>query len=75
MVRTKPEDRSLDRWTLNTELLAQLIEEVSVLAADMRRKKPRKVPRPAHLTGDGSSGVKRVVSVLKATQRSVRVVA
>lgn len=46
-----------------------------MLAADMRRRKPRKVPRPKHLTGDGSQGVKRAVSVLKATQRTVRVVA
>jgi hypothetical protein len=45
------------------------------MAADMRRRKPRKVPRPKHLTGDDTQGVKRAVSVLKATQRSVRVVA
>lgn len=63
-----------DRWTLNTELLAQLIEEVSILAAEQRRRKPRKVPRPAHLTGE-EGGVKRAVNVLKGSQRRVRVVA
>ncbi|MFD4933426.1 hypothetical protein [Streptomyces virginiae] len=33
-------------WTPHTELLAQLIEEVSVLAADRRREKPRTIIRP-----------------------------
>jgi hypothetical protein len=31
---------------VQTELLAQLIEEVSLLASDMRRKEPLTVPRP-----------------------------
>ncbi|WP_330335708.1 hypothetical protein OHS33_38670 (plasmid) [Streptomyces sp. NBC_00536] len=33
-------------WTPHTELLAQLIEEVSVLAADRRRESPRTIARP-----------------------------
>ncbi len=33
-------------WGLPEELLAQLIEEVSVLVADRRRRKPREVTRP-----------------------------
>lgn len=33
-------------WGHVEELLAQLIEEVSVLTADRRRKKPREVRRP-----------------------------
>ncbi|KIF04155.1 hypothetical protein PL81_20290 [Streptomyces sp. RSD-27] len=33
-------------WTAHTELLAQLIEEVSVLAADRRRENPRTITRP-----------------------------
>jgi hypothetical protein len=33
-------------WGVTEELLAQLIEEVSVLTADRRRKEPREVPRP-----------------------------
>ncbi|AWI32686.1 hypothetical protein [Streptomyces tirandamycinicus] len=33
-------------WTIQTELLAQLIEEVSLLAADRRREEPRTVTRP-----------------------------
>lgn len=60
-------------WELTHELLAQLIEEVSVLAADQRRKEPRSIPRPSapnessqkpaantglHSTGDG--GMKAV---------------
>ncbi|MFJ5143063.1 hypothetical protein [Streptomyces sp. NPDC088707] len=31
---------------MHTELLAQLIEEVSLLAADRRRKDPRDINRP-----------------------------
>ncbi|MGW0562957.1 hypothetical protein ACWDZ4_20615 [Streptomyces sp. NPDC003016] len=33
-------------WTVHNELLAQLIEEVSLLAADRRREEPRTVNRP-----------------------------
>ncbi|MBO2461666.1 hypothetical protein [Actinomadura violacea] len=33
-------------WPVDAELLAQVIEEISVLAADHRRRKPREVPRP-----------------------------
>jgi len=35
------------------ELLAQVVEEVSVLAAEQRRKDPVKVPRPKHLRSGG----------------------
>ncbi|OEJ21118.1 hypothetical protein [Streptomyces subrutilus] len=31
---------------MTTELIAQLLEEVSLLASDMRRKEPKTVPRP-----------------------------
>ncbi|MEU0857419.1 hypothetical protein ABZ352_18545 [Streptomyces griseofuscus] len=31
---------------MHTELLVQLIEEVSLLAADRRRQEPRTIPRP-----------------------------
>lgn len=34
-------------WGVTEELLAQLIEEVSIGAAGMRRDKPRQIPRPA----------------------------
>jgi hypothetical protein len=37
---------SSDGWTAHTELLVQLIEEVSILAADKRRDEPRTIPRP-----------------------------
>ncbi|MFG3132882.1 hypothetical protein ACGFZU_34940 [Streptomyces tendae] len=33
-------------WTVHTELLAQLVEEVSLLASDHRREEPRTVHRP-----------------------------
>lgn len=36
-------------WTTRDELLARLLEETSVLAADKRRKKPLELPRPASI--------------------------
>ncbi|WP_406153247.1 hypothetical protein OG217_05860 [Streptomyces sp. NBC_01023] len=36
----------INGWTKETELLAQLIEEVSILAADRRREEPTSIPRP-----------------------------
>jgi hypothetical protein len=36
---------------VHTELLVQLIEEVSLLASDRRREEPRKIPRPHRKEG------------------------
>jgi hypothetical protein len=51
-------------WGVTEELLAQLVEEVSVLAADRRRKDPITIPRPgqptvapAGISGTASTGV------------------
>lgn len=44
--RTRRENPDTPMWGFDQELLAQLVEEVSILAADYRRKKPREVPRP-----------------------------
>ncbi|NEA53598.1 hypothetical protein G3I60_05355 [Streptomyces sp. SID13666] len=33
-------------WTVQTELLAQLIEEVSLIASERRRETPREIHRP-----------------------------
>jgi hypothetical protein len=66
-------------WTISTELLAQLVEEVSILAADHRRKKPREVPRPDHLKRrkiraedvDGSASVAPAVATLMGARHPV----
>lgn len=62
--------RAAKEWSVSTELLAQLIEEVSILAAERRRKQPREVPRPAHLRKRARQphgvGIKHAVGVLKA---------
>lgn len=54
-IRTTPEIREQLRlaqtWTLEHELLAQIKEEISILAAEHRRKKPVEVPRPDHVRG------------------------
>lgn len=43
---SKQETTGLPPWGMQEELMAQLVEEVSVLAADHRRKEPRVLPRP-----------------------------
>ncbi len=46
LVRTPTSERGRDRWTAELELMAQLIEIVSIQAAEMKLRKPIKVPRP-----------------------------
>lgn len=45
-MRTPVDERGRDPWTAYHELLAQLIEIVSIPAAEMRLQKPIKIPRP-----------------------------
>jgi hypothetical protein len=70
--------RRAKEWTLDHELLAQLVEEVSVVAAkDYWRRKPREVPRPKHLSqssryDDGNPrSVRPAINVLKGSRRAV----
>jgi hypothetical protein len=42
----KRDSADQESWSNTEELLAQLIEEVSVMTAGHQRKEPRKVPRP-----------------------------
>jgi hypothetical protein len=68
-------------WPISTELLAQLIEEVGVLAAEHRRKKPRQVPRPGQphrrqrrrpvAAGHGASSVAPAVAAMRGAARTV----
>lgn len=44
--RCRREDPDEPRWGVLEELIAQVVEEVSVLAAERRRPEPRKIPRP-----------------------------
>lgn len=51
----------LSGWTVQTELLAQLLEEISLLAADRRREEPKTIVRPfdtesASTVPQGNSG-------------------
>ena len=39
----------MEGWTVSTELLAQLVEEVALLTSDRRRAEPRTVTRPTAL--------------------------
>lgn len=45
-MRTPVPERGRDPWTAELELMAQLIEVVSITAAQMKLRKPIKVPRP-----------------------------
>jgi hypothetical protein len=58
--RARTQRRDSDRgqwWGYTEELLAQLIEVVSVLAADKRLTEPRIIPRPGSATdADSTSG-------------------
>jgi hypothetical protein len=68
------------------ELVALAVEEVGLLAAEHRRKKPLKVPRPAHFMnamkrsgrqmrtgGDASgSGMDKAFNMMLATSRGIR---
>lgn len=52
---------------MTTELLAQIVEEVSVVAThNMGRKKPIKVPRPDHVKNAGKGGRRRTPPVTQA---------
>ncbi|MFG2907379.1 hypothetical protein ACGF13_20225 [Kitasatospora sp. NPDC048286] len=64
-----------DRWGLTQELLAQLVELVSVLAAEHRLRRPVELPRPAYLSAgrrperDGT-GMARAVAVLRRSGKA-----
>ncbi len=78
--RSKTDDPGIAEWGTTDELLAQLVEEVSVLVADRRRKEPRTIPRPweAKKSGpvagvvvseDGGMVATGLSGMLSATQR------
>jgi hypothetical protein len=76
LLRTDPEDRSLDRWSVNTELLAQLLEVTSVGVAERRLKDPVKIPRPTHLAKHRKArstqeAYARGISVLQRTSKGI----
>ncbi|MGW4694868.1 hypothetical protein ACWEO1_21120 [Kitasatospora cineracea] len=78
LLRRPAADAGTDRWGLTEELLAQLVEMVSVFAADRRLLKPVELPRPAHLKAAGrerggdAQGMARAVGVLRRSGRAVR---
>ena len=88
MIRTTPEIREALKlaatWTTDTELLAQIKEEISILTAERRRKKPVEVPRPEHMrkrnrrkpvkVGEPNpQGFAHAIGVLKSNAKTVHV--
>lgn len=49
------DERLREDWDVQTELLAQSVELLSVLAAERKIKEPFQVPRPQHLARSASS--------------------
>lgn len=47
---------------MQEELLAQVVEEVSVLASNRQRKEPRRLPRPFDSKSRGGRGSHRTAS-------------
>lgn len=75
LLRALPAEARLSRlpgdevaWSTDTELLARLVEEVSVLAADKRRKKPLEVPRPRSVIAVAESSRSKVRGLRGLTQ-------
>ncbi len=76
LLRTAPEDRVQDRWSVETELLAQIVEVVSVVASERRLKDTVKVPRPQHLrkkqrAHSPQEATARGISVLRRTTKAI----
>ncbi|MFD3514916.1 hypothetical protein [Streptomyces sp. NPDC058657] len=60
-------------WTTSTELLAQIVEEISILAAEKRREEPKTIPRPyssATRSQKRSRGSQRAPSEQAATEQA-----
>lgn len=63
LVRTPESERGRDPWTAELELMAQLIEVVSITASGKQLRKPIKVPRPKKDTAKAAaSKTKRAAS-------------
>jgi hypothetical protein len=80
LLRTLPIEARLARrpgdelvWTMDTELLARVVDEVSILAADRRRRAPVQTPRPTSVTRAGQGKGVRSLVAQAAAQGRVRV--
>ncbi|MFF4276117.1 hypothetical protein [Streptomyces sp. NPDC001536] len=57
---------------MHTELLAQLVEEISLLASDHRRNEPRTVTRPwngSHAATDGAQEAQQPTKPMSGHQK------
>lgn len=76
LLRRDSSEIGADRWGLTEELLAQVVEITSVIAAERRLKQPVELPRPGQLRARtdpaGAGGMGRAVGVLRASTREVR---
>jgi hypothetical protein len=64
----------IDGWTVHTELLAQLVEEISLLASDHRRDEPRTISRPYNHSdvvgaGEGPEGAQQPTKPMSGHQK------
>ncbi|MEV7926098.1 hypothetical protein [Kitasatospora sp. NPDC088779] len=75
LLRRDEAEVGADRWGLTQELLAQLVELVSVLAAEHRLRRPVELPRPAYLSAGRArerdeQGMARAVAVLRRSGKA-----
>ena len=70
--RTRNDDPDAPLWGYTEELIAQVLEEVSVIASDHRRKKPRQVPRPGAKTDPASTREKALATANTAGPNVIR---
>ncbi|RGD62036.1 hypothetical protein DR950_33675 [Kitasatospora xanthocidica] len=75
LLRRDEAEVGADRWGLTQELLAQVVELLSVLAAEHRLRRPVELPRPAHLStgrarGRDGKGMARAVAVLRRSGKA-----
>ncbi len=78
-IRTTPEDRlGEEKWSVETDLLALLVEVSSVTASGRQIKKPLEIPRPKRAATprptsaeDVDKSFKRGIAVLASTAKGV----
>jgi hypothetical protein len=71
--RARRPDATKVPWGQVEELLAQIVEEVSVLAADHRRKEPRQIPRPYARTQQRPAAQRPHLQMMQAAMGQGRV--
>lgn len=68
-LNSTPEQRKQEPWDIPTELAAQTLEVLSVMASEKALKEPMTVPRPEHLRPGGSKQGSSATDRARVTER------